>query len=57
MGGAFDASASYQAFLVKLSAVTLASASLMLFLPRYGAGKHFEMTSSQCDPETAITTQ
>lgn len=57
MGGAFDASASYQAFLVKLSAITLASACLMLFLPRYGAGKYHEVTSSQCKPETAVSRQ
>jgi len=56
MGGAFDASASYQVFLVKLSAMTLASAGLMLFLPRYGAETKHEITSPQRDPEKAIST-
>ena len=57
MGGAFDASASYQSLLVKLSAVTLLSACLMLFLPRYSAGMQHTISSSPCDPETAVSTQ
>lgn len=55
MGRAFDASASYQAFLVQLSAVTLASACLMLLLPRYGAGRYQEVPSSRCETERAIS--
>ena len=57
MGKAFDISASYQAFLVKLSAVTLASACLMLLLPRYGAGSRHEFMSSPSEPETAAPRQ
>jgi hypothetical protein len=57
MGKAFDISASYQAFLVKLSAVTLASACLMLLLPRYGAGSRHEFTSSPGEPETTAPRQ
>jgi MFS family permease len=36
MGRAFDATASYQAFLTKLSIFTFGSAALMLFMPSYG---------------------
>jgi len=35
MGKAFDATGSYQSLLVQLTALTAASAALMLFLPRY----------------------
>jgi MFS family permease len=37
MGRAFDATGSYSGLLVRLAAVTLAAASLMLLLPRYKA--------------------
>jgi MFS family permease len=37
MGRAFDATGSYRALLMQLALVTLAAASLMLLLPRYGA--------------------
>jgi MFS family permease len=36
MGRAFDATGSYRALLIQLAIVTLAAASLMLLLPRYG---------------------
>lgn len=35
MGRAFDATASYQAFLVQLALLTLSSAGLMLLMPTY----------------------
>ena len=35
MGKAFDATGSYQGLLVQLAGLTAASASLLLFLPRY----------------------
>jgi cyanate permease len=37
MGRAFDATGSYSGLLVRLAAVTLAAAALMLLLPRYEA--------------------
>jgi len=39
MGKAFDATGSYQTLLSSLSLLTLAGASLMLFLPKYSAAR------------------
>jgi len=55
MGKAFDASSSYQSFLLKLSVVTLASAGLMLFMPTYSMGTSQPVVPAQCDPETTAS--
>ena len=42
MGRAFDLTGSYQALLVRLSIFTVATAALLLFLPRYGSSEPVE---------------
>ena len=53
MGRAFDAAGSYEAFLVQLSIITLASGGLMLLMPAYRPGAGNVATPPQPNPEIA----
>ena len=56
MGRAFDAAGSYEAFLMQLSVVTLASGGLMLLMPRYPSATGNVAASPQPSPEVASST-
>jgi MFS family permease len=56
MGRAFDASASYESFLVKLSLITLAAAFLILLLPVYRQEPGMLVPSPTTDPEVTSPT-
>ena len=54
MGRAFDAAGSYEAFLIQLSLITLASAGLMLLMPSYPAAVD-EITASPPPTPTVVS--
>jgi MFS family permease len=56
MGRAFDAARSYEAFLMQLSVVTLASGGLMLLMPPYPAGAGNIAARPQPNPEVTSPT-
>ena len=56
MGRAFDAAGSYEAFLMQLSVVTLASGGLMLLMPPYPAAAGKIVAPPEPSPEVAGST-
>jgi MFS family permease len=55
MGKAFDVTGSYQTLLSSLSVLTLAGASLMLFLPRYGQDQESREVSAMPAQTSSVT--
>jgi len=55
MGRAFDAAGSYEAFLLQLSVITLASGGLMLLMPNYPATVGNRAASPPSNPEIATS--
>jgi len=56
MGRAFDAAGSYEAFLMQLSMITLASGGLMWLMPAYPSAIGNVPASPQSNPEVATST-
>jgi MFS family permease len=54
MGRAFDLTRSYEALLINLSLVTLATAALMLSLPRYGDLRHAPVSIPSVPPGAGV---